>query len=122
MNNLSLDRKKELINYRAGGINMITIMIPYNADLIKIKKLLNNEYLTALNIKSKVNRENITGVLLLTLNEIENIIESKQIGKGIIILKNSTDSFYDETICDVNVKHFLYLCDNKYHILENEPQ
>ncbi|KAL6214422.1 hypothetical protein ACLB2K_013856 [Fragaria x ananassa] len=112
---------KGLESERGNGTTMISLIIPPRDQIARITKMLDNEYGTASNIKSRVNRQSV----LCTIKSAQQRLKlyNKVPPNGLVLYvgtivsedrkeKKITISF--EPFKPINVS--MYLCDNKFHV------
>ncbi|MES1903346.1 MAG: Electron transfer flavoprotein alpha-subunit, partial [Paramarteilia canceri] len=108
------------------GTSMITLWIPPKDQISRVASLLMNEYSTASNIKSRVNRQSV----LSAIQSAQHIMRlyAKVPPNGLVVFTgNMFDSEGKEKKLNLNFEPFapvpssLYLCDNKFHtdVLQN---
>lgn len=124
---------KSLSNCKGKGTSMISLIIPPKGQINLIQQMLTNEYGTASNIKSRVNRLSVLSAITSTQNRLK--LYNKIPPNGLIIYcgtiltednkeKHVTIDF--EPFKPINAS--LYLCDNKFHtealeeLLKNDNQ
>mmetsp|Transcript_16597 Transcript_16597/g.41999 ORF Transcript_16597/g.41999 Transcript_16597/m.41999 type:complete len:422 (-) Transcript_16597:679-1944(-) len=124
---------EKLKNSKGNGTSMISLVIPPGDQVGKINKMLSEEYSTASNIKSRVNRLSVLSAITSTQQRLK--LYSKIPENGLVL--------YCGTVLDINNKEkkvtydiepfkpintSLYLCDNKFHtdalfsLFENEEK
>ena len=112
---------KNLNKAQGNGTSMISLIIPPKQDLNHTNKMLTEEYGTASNIKSRVNRLSVLGAITSTQQRLKRY-NGRTPNKGLIVYcgtamtadgkeKKITIDF--EPFKPINTK--LYLCDNKFH-------
>jgi peptide chain release factor subunit 1 len=62
---------KNLEDVRGNGTSMISLILPPNEQISKIQKMLGDEYGTASNIKSRVNRLSVLDAITSTQNRLK---------------------------------------------------
>merc|ERR1711957_1148284 len=111
---------KNLTAARGNGTSMISLIIPPGDQISRVNKMLSDEYGTASNIKSRVNRLSVLGAITSTQQRL------KLYGK---CPKNDLVIYCGTVVADdgkerrVNIDFepfkaintSLYLCDNKFH-------
>ena len=111
----------ELSECRGNGTSLITVMIQHNGDLNGMKKLLVNEYGTATNIKSRVNRLSVLTAITSAQQKLKGITKLPEnglvlfCGEAFINSANKTKKIC--TLIDP-VKPLLvkmYMCDSRFH-------
>ena len=111
---------KNLSEAKGKGTSMISLLIPPGEQISKISKMLIEEYCTASNIKSKVNKTSVLGAItsaqmrLKTYNKIPN--------NGLVIYVGIIDTEKGEKRVAIDfepfkqINTFLYKCDNVFHV------
>ncbi|WUR03443.1 eukaryotic peptide chain release factor subunit 1 (ETF1) [Vairimorpha necatrix] len=112
---------KTLKDSRGNGTSMISLVIPPKDQIHRITKMLTDEYGTASNIKSRVNRLSVLGAITSAQNKIKTYKETPPNGLGIFVgtvlnteNKEKKISIGIEPIKPVNTS--LYMCDSKFHV------
>lgn len=112
---------KQLRDAKGNGTSMISLIIPPKEQLSKINKLLIDEYGTATNIKSKVNRLSVLTAIVSTQNKLKTYNKTPPNGLGLFVGEIVLDdnkikkvAYGIEPIKPVNTS--LYLCDSKFHV------
>ncbi|KYR01314.1 eukaryotic translation termination factor 1 [Tieghemostelium lacteum] len=111
---------KNLESVRGNGTSMISLIIRPGDQIAKINKMLTEEYGTASNIKSRVNRLSVLGAITSAQQRLK--LYNKVPDNGLIIYCGTvlTDD-NKERPYKVDIEPFkpintsLYLCDNKFH-------
>ncbi|KAF5398834.1 Eukaryotic peptide chain release factor subunit [Paragonimus heterotremus] len=107
--NVEMWRIKKLIKSleaaRGNGTSMISLIIPPKDQITRIAKLLAEEYGTASNIKSRVNRLSVLSAITSVQQRLK--LYNKVPNNGLVV--------YCGTIVTDDVNTSLYLCDNKFH-------
>lgn len=122
--NIEIWKVKKLIKAlqlaRGNGTSMISLIIPPKSQISFYQKLLTEEYGTASNIKSRVNRLSVLSAITSTQQKLK--LYTKVPPNGLVLYcgdvitdegkeKKLTIDF--EPFKPINTK--LYLCDNKFH-------
>ena len=102
------------------GTSMISLVIPPRDQVSRISKMLADEYGTASNIKSRVNRLSVLGAITSTQQKLK--LYSKVPTNGLVIYCGTilTDDGKEKRV-NIDFEPFkpintsLYLCDNKFH-------
>eukprot|EP00470_Lotharella_oceanica_P000490 CAMPEP_0170168018 /NCGR_PEP_ID=MMETSP0040_2-20121228/1222_1 /TAXON_ID=641309 /ORGANISM="Lotharella oceanica, Strain CCMP622" /LENGTH=463 /DNA_ID=CAMNT_0010406177 /DNA_START=46 /DNA_END=1437 /DNA_ORIENTATION=+ len=111
---------KTLQNARGNGTSMISLIIPPKDQISRVNKMLGDEYGTASNIKSRVNRLSVLGAITSVQQKLK--LFSKVPETGLVLYcgtiltaenKEKRVSFALTPFKPVNTS--LYLCDNKFH-------
>lgn len=111
---------KSLQQARGNGTSMISLIIPPKSQISFYQKMLTDEYGTASNIKSRVNRLSVLSAITSTQQKLK--LYNKVPPNGLVLYcgdvitdegkeKKLTIDF--EPFKPINTK--LYLCDNKFH-------
>eukprot|EP01113_Clastostelium_recurvatum_P015271 TRINITY_DN1846_c0_g1_i2.p1 TRINITY_DN1846_c0_g1~~TRINITY_DN1846_c0_g1_i2.p1 ORF type:complete len:493 (+),score=164.71 TRINITY_DN1846_c0_g1_i2:158-1480(+) len=111
---------KSLEAARGNGTSMISLIIPPKDQISRVNKMLGDEFGTASNIKSRVNRLSVLGAITSTQQRLK--LYAKVPDNGLVIYcgtiitgegkeKQVTIDF--EPFKPINTS--LYLCDNKFH-------
>ncbi|KTW25608.1 eukaryotic peptide chain release factor subunit 1 [Pneumocystis carinii B80] len=111
---------KSLESARGNGTSMISLIIPPKDQVSRVNKMLGDEYGTASNIKSRVNRLSVLGAITSTREKLK--LYTKVPPNGLVIYcgeiitddgKEKKLSIDFEPFKPINTS--LYLCDNKFH-------
>mmetsp|Transcript_30523 Transcript_30523/g.61521 ORF Transcript_30523/g.61521 Transcript_30523/m.61521 type:complete len:428 (+) Transcript_30523:6143-7426(+) len=111
---------KILSNLKGNGTSMISLVIPPGDQISRVQKMLSDEYGTASNIKSRVNRLSVLSAIISTQQKLK--LYQKTPKNGLILYcgtivdelnKEKKLSFQIEPFKPINTS--LYLCDNKFH-------
>jgi peptide chain release factor subunit 1 len=111
---------KNLQAARGNGTSMISLIIPPGDQLSRVNKMLSDEYGTASNIKSRVNRLSVLGAITSTQQRLK--LYNKCPKNGLVIYCGTviTDEGKERKV-NIDFEPFkpintsLYLCDNKFH-------
>mmetsp|Transcript_12188 Transcript_12188/g.20832 ORF Transcript_12188/g.20832 Transcript_12188/m.20832 type:complete len:426 (+) Transcript_12188:21-1298(+) len=111
---------KSLEAARGNGTSMISLIIPPKDQISRVSKMLGDEYGTASNIKSRVNRLSVLGAITSTQQKLK--LYSKVPPNGLVVYCGSiiTDEGKEKKV-NIDFEPFkpintsLYLCDNKFH-------
>lgn len=107
----------ELSALRGNGTSLITIMIPAGGDLNGMKRLLVEEYGTATNIKSRVNRLSVLSAITSAQTKLKMINHLPP--NGLVVYCGDTLlSSKKISLCIQPFKplaHKMYMCDSKFH-------
>ncbi|KAI5170242.1 peptide chain release factor subunit 1 [Pancytospora epiphaga] len=120
-------RLKKLLKYlrdaKGNGTSMISLIIPPKEQLSKTTKLLVDEYGTATNIKSRVNRLSVLGAITSAQNKLKTYSKTPPNGLAIYVGTVMIDSNKErkvaygiEPIKPINTS--LYMCDSRFHVEE----
>eukprot|EP01117_Protostelium_nocturnum_P011656 TRINITY_DN4240_c0_g1_i1.p1 TRINITY_DN4240_c0_g1~~TRINITY_DN4240_c0_g1_i1.p1 ORF type:complete len:442 (-),score=176.71 TRINITY_DN4240_c0_g1_i1:148-1473(-) len=111
---------KSLEAARGNGTSMISLVIPPKDQVSRVQKMLADEFGTASNIKSRVNKLSVLGAITSTQQKLK--LYNKIPDNGLVIYcgtivteegKEKKVSFDFEPFKPINTS--LYLCDNKFH-------
>ncbi|KAI0559050.1 Peptide chain release factor eRF subunit 1 [Gracilaria domingensis] len=111
---------KALEQARGNGTSMISLIIPPRDQTSRVNKMLSDEYGTASNIKSRVNRQSVLSAITSTQQRLK--LYPKVPRNGLVIYcgtimndqnKEREVLFDFEPFKPINTS--LYLCDNKFH-------
>merc|ERR1711887_130646 len=111
---------KSLEAARGNGTSMISLVIPPKDQVTRINKMLGDEYGTASNIKSRVNRLSVLGAITSAQQRLK--LYNKVPPNGLVIYCGTviTDEGKEKKL-NIDFEPFkpintsLYLCDNKFH-------
>jgi peptide chain release factor subunit 1 len=111
---------KNLQAARGNGTSMISLIIPPGDQISRVNKMLSDEYGTASNIKSRVNRLSVLGAITSAQQRLK--LYSKCPKNGLVIYCGTVISDEGkEKRVNIDFEPFkpintsLYLCDNKFH-------
>lgn len=111
---------KSLEQARGNGTSMISLVIPPKGQIALYQKMLTDEYGTASNIKSRVNRLSVLSAITSTQQKLK--LYNKVPPNGLVLYcgdiiteegKEKKVTFDIEPYKPINTS--LYLCDNKFH-------
>jgi peptide chain release factor subunit 1 len=111
---------KSLELARGNGTSMISLIMPPRDQIARISKMLADEYGTASNIKSRVNRLSVLGAITSVQSRLK--LYNKVPPNGLVIYCGTivTDEGKEKKV-NIDFEPFkavntsLYLCDNKFH-------
>jgi len=111
---------KSLEAARGNGTSMISLIIPPKDQISRINKMLGDEYGTASNIKSRVNRLSVLSAITSTQQRLK--LFNRVPPNGLVIYCGTilTDENKEKKV-NIDFEPFkpintsLYLCDNKFH-------
>jgi len=111
---------KNLQAAKGNGTSMISLIIPPGTQISQIAKMLRDEYGTASNIKSRVNRLSVLGAITSTEQRLK--LYNKCPKNGLVMYCGTviTDEGKEKKV-NIDFEPFkpintsLYLCDNKFH-------
>ena len=111
---------KILSSVRGNGTSMISLIIPPGDQISRISKMLTEEYSTAVNIKSRVNRLSVMSAIVSVQQRLK--LYTKVPDNGLILYGGIIlDEQNKEKKLTYDIRPFkaintsLYLCDNKFH-------
>ncbi|SCV00604.1 LAME_0G10836g1_1 [Lachancea meyersii CBS 8951] len=111
---------KSLEKARGNGTSMISLVIPPKGQVSMIQRMLTDEYGTASNIKSRVNRLSVLGAITSTQQKLK--LYTRVPPNGLVLYcgdiiteegKEKKVTIDIEPYKPINTS--LYLCDNKFH-------
>lgn len=111
---------KSLEAARGNGTSMISLIMPPRDQVSRIQKMLGDEYGTASNIKSRVNRLSVLSAITSTQQRLK--LYNKVPTNGLVVYCGTiiTDEGKEKKV-NIDFEPFkpintsLYLCDNKFH-------
>jgi len=111
---------KSLQAARGNGTSMISLIIPPGDQISRVSKMLADEYGTASNIKSRVNRLSVLGAITSVQHRLK--LFTKVAPNGLVVYCGTivTDEGKEKKV-NIDFEPFkpintsLYLCDNKFH-------
>ena len=111
---------KSLQAARGNGTSMISLVIPPKDQVSRVNKMLTDEYGTASNIKSRVNRLSVLGAITSAQQRLK--LYSRVPDNGLVLYCGTilTDDGKEKRV-NIDFEPFkpintsLYLCDNKFH-------
>lgn len=111
---------KNLSAARGNGTSMISLIIPPGDQISRVNKMLSDEYGTASNIKSRVNRLSVLSAITSTQQRLKLYTKCPPNGLvmycGTVITEDGRERKVNidfEPFKPINTS--LYLCDNKFH-------
>jgi len=110
---------QNLTKARGAGTSMISLIIPPKDQISRVAKMLNDEYGTASNIKSRVNRQSVLGAITSTQQRLK--LYPKVPPNGLVLYCGTVITDGKEKKVNIHFEPFkpintsLYLCDNKFH-------
>lgn len=111
---------KKLSKQRGNGTSMISLIIPPKDQIARVSKMLADEYGTASNIKSRVNRLSVLSAITSAQQRLKLYNRVPENGLvvfvGTVLTEEGKDkklSIHFEPFKPINTS--LYLCDNKFH-------
>ncbi|KAL3793159.1 hypothetical protein HJC23_005661 [Cyclotella cryptica] len=111
---------KNLEAAKGNGTSMISLILPPGSQISQVNKMLSDEYGTASNIKSRVNRLSVLGAITSTQQRLK--LYNKCPKNGLVLYCGTvvTDEGKERKV-NIDFEPFkpintsLYLCDNKFH-------
>ncbi|CAM9481001.1 unnamed protein product, partial [Phaeothamnion confervicola] len=111
---------KSLQIAKGNGTSMISLVIPPGDQISRVSKMLADEYGTASNIKSRVNRLSVLGAITSTQQRLK--LYTRVPPNGLVLYCGTvvTDEGKEKRV-NIDIEPFkpintsLYLCDNKFH-------
>eukprot|EP00053_Salpingoeca_punica_P018155 m.176909 g.176909 ORF g.176909 m.176909 type:complete len:436 (-) comp17372_c1_seq3:3315-4622(-) len=111
---------KSLEAARGNGTSMISLIIPPKDQISRVAKMLADEYGTASNIKSRVNRLSVLGAITSVQQRLK--LYNRVPNNGLVVYCGTimTDEGKEKKV-NIDFEPFkpintsLYLCDNKFH-------
>ncbi|PSC75808.1 Eukaryotic peptide chain release factor subunit 1-3 [Micractinium conductrix] len=111
---------KALDNARGNGTSMISLIMPPKSQIAQTQAMLANEYGTASNIKSRVNRQSVLAAITSAQQRLK--LYTRVPINGLVVYTGTvmTDDGKEKKL-NVDFEPFkpintsLYLCDNKFH-------
>lgn len=122
--NIEICKIKKLIKAleaaRGNGTSMISLIMPPRDQISRVTKMLGDEFGTASNIKSRVNRQSVLGAITSAQQRLK--LYSKVPPNGLVLYTGTivTDDGKEKKVT-IDFEPFkpinasLYLCDNKFH-------
>jgi len=111
---------KNLEAARGNGTSMISLIIPPGDQISRVNKMLSDEYGTASNIKSRVNRLSVLSAITSTQQRLKLYTKCPKNGLviycGTVVTEDGKERKVNidfEPFKPINTS--LYLCDNKFH-------
>jgi len=111
---------KNLEAAKGNGTSMISLIIPPGTQVSQVNKMLSDEYGTASNIKSRVNRLSVLGAITSTQQRLKLYNRCPKNGLVMYCGTVMTDEGKEKKV-NIDFEPFkpintsLYLCDNKFH-------
>merc|ERR1711966_149150 len=105
---------------KGNGTSMISLIIPPGTQISQVNKMLSDEYGTASNIKSRVNRLSVLGAITSTQQRLKLYNRCPKNGLVMYCGTVMTDEGKEKKVnIDFEpykpINTFLHLCDNKFH-------
>lgn len=122
--NIEIWKIKKLIKAleaaRGNGTSMISLIMPPRDQIARVTKMLGDEFGTASNIKSRVNRQSVLGAITSAQQRLK--LYNKVPPNGLVLYTGTivTDDGKEKKVT-IDFEPFrpinasLYLCDNKFH-------
>lgn len=122
--NIEIWKVKKLIKAleaaRGNGTSMISLIMPPRDQIARVSKMLADEYGTASNIKSRVNRQSVLGAITSAQQRLK--LYNKVPTNGLVLYIGTVvteDGKEKKVVIDFEpfkpINASLYLCDNKFH-------
>jgi peptide chain release factor subunit 1 len=111
----------ELSKCAGTGTNMVTLLISHGTQLSRVSRFITDELGSAKCIKSKVNRKAVIDALTSIQHRVKDFTRIPANGIAIFYgTMNATQGKRELLILEPvqPIKHFLYKCDNKFHVEE----
>ncbi|XP_014491225.1 LOW QUALITY PROTEIN: eukaryotic peptide chain release factor subunit 1-3 [Vigna radiata var. radiata] len=112
---------KALESARGNGTSMISLIMPPRDQISRVAKMLGDEYGTASNIKSRVNRQSVLAAITSAQQRLK--LYNKVPPNGLVLYTGTIlteDGKEKKVTIDFEpfkpINASLYLCDNKFHI------
>mmetsp|Transcript_47039 Transcript_47039/g.110839 ORF Transcript_47039/g.110839 Transcript_47039/m.110839 type:complete len:454 (+) Transcript_47039:171-1532(+) len=112
---------KNLDAARGNGTSMISLIVPPKDQIARVNKMLGDEYGTASNIKSRVNRLSVLSAITSTQQRLK--LYNKVPTNGLVLYCGTVlteDGKERQVTIDFEpfkpINTSLYLCDNKFHV------
>lgn len=118
-------RQKKLLkflqNAKGNGTSMISLIIPPKEQLSKTVKMLTDEYGTATNIKSRVNKLSVLSAIVSAQNKLKTYNKNPPNGlaiyTGTIMLDSNKEKKVTYGISPIKpINTSLYMCDSRFHV------
>merc|ERR1712216_167328 len=111
---------KLLSSVKGNGTSMISLIIPPGDQISRVNKMLSEEYSTAVNIKSRVNRLSVLSAIVSVQQRLKLYTKIPENGLilygGTVLDENNKEKKLTYDIKPVKtINTSLYLCDNKFH-------
>lgn len=118
-------KQKKLLRFlrdvRGNGTSMISIIIPPKEQLCRTTQMLTDEYGTATNIKSRVNRLSVLSAISSAQAKLKTISKTPKNGLALYVgeiltqdNKEKKVAYAIEPIKPINTS--LYMCDSRFHV------
>eukprot|EP00252_Welwitschia_mirabilis_P025475 TRINITY_DN796_c0_g1_i1.p1 TRINITY_DN796_c0_g1~~TRINITY_DN796_c0_g1_i1.p1 ORF type:complete len:439 (-),score=82.31 TRINITY_DN796_c0_g1_i1:295-1611(-) len=111
---------KSLEAARGNGTSMISLIMPPKDQISRVTKMLGDEYGTASNIKSRVNRQSVLGAITSAQQRLK--LYNRVPSNGLVLYTGTIvteDGKEKKVTIDLEpfrpINQSLYLCDNKFH-------
>merc|ERR1719287_79069 len=111
---------KNLNNARGAGTSMISLVIPPKDQIARVNKMLTEEYGTASNIKSRVNRLSVLSAITSTQQRLKLYNRTPPFGLIVFCGEVLTEDGKEKKLT-VDFEPFkpintsMYMCDNRFH-------
>ena len=116
---------KGLEAVKGEGTSLVSLLIPPKDQIHRVATMLNNEYATAANIKSRVNRQSVQNAISSAIQRLKLYTNVPPNGLviycGLIVQKNRSEKPQTKMVnIDLEppkpLNTTLYLCDNRFHV------
>jgi len=118
-------KQKKLLKFlrdvRGNGTSMISIIIPPKEQLCRTTQMLTDEYGTATNIKSRVNRLSVLSAISSAQAKLKTISKTPKNGLALYVGEILTEdnkekkvAYAIEPVKPINTS--LYMCDSRFHV------
>lgn len=122
---IELFKQKKLVKFlrdaRGNGTSMISIIIPPKEQICHTTQMLTDEYGTATNIKSRVNRLSVLSAISSAQAKLKTISKTPKNGLALFVGEILTEdnkekkvAYAIEPIKPINTS--LYMCDSRFHV------
>lgn len=108
---------RELGSYRGNGTSLITVMIQSGGDLNGMKRTLVEEYGTATNIKSRVNRQSVLSAIQSAQHKLKGFTKLPE--NGLVLFSGEPFTGKKVSVCFEPFKRLgakMYKCDSCFHV------
>lgn len=112
---------KKLRDAKGNGTSMISLILPPKEQISRITKMLTDEYGTATNIKSRVNRQSVLTAITSAQVKLKSYARTPTNGLGLFVGEILLDdnkikkvAYGIEPLKPVNTS--LYMCDSRFHV------
>lgn len=110
---------EKLESYTGSGTSVISLLIPPGEQLSSVTGMLTNEYGTASNIKSRVNKNAVLSAITSAMSRLKLYNRLPPNGLAIYCGEIEEDGKNTKVVIDYTpykpISNFIYLCDSKFH-------